>query len=141
MPGPAITRPSAARPQSPAGRQGWKAGPAAFREALAPGVRLAVLAALPVLAACDPSATGNRVQEAAARSVLVNVAQSVVPSSLAETAGFCLASAATPDETATLALDVGTRPGTRTYDIARTIASRPDAQTCLRERGVARFPL
>jgi formaldehyde-activating enzyme involved in methanogenesis len=89
------------------------------------------------LAACDPAATVGRVQEAAARSVLVSVAESVVPASQAETAAFCLVTHATPAEVEGLARDVGTRPGTTTYATARAIAARPQAQVCLRERGVA----
>ncbi|HMO08818.1 MAG TPA: hypothetical protein PKD10_14410 [Paracoccaceae bacterium] len=97
-----------------------------------------VLLALP---ACDPQVAADGVARAAARSVLTSVAETVVPASQAETAAFCLVQAATPDEINALARDVGTRPGTTTMATARTIAARPAAQACLRERGVAPITL
>ncbi|QYK42594.1 MAG: hypothetical protein KF887_05655 [Paracoccaceae bacterium] len=98
---------------------------------------LGAATAVLLLSACDPAATAGGVKSAAARSVLVSVAETVMPASQAETAAFCLASHATPAEIDSLARDVGTRPGTTTYATARAIAARPDAQICLRERGVA----
>ena len=104
-------------------------------------MRIVIAALLLALPACDAQVAVDGVARAAARSVLTSVAETVVPASQADTAAFCLVGAATPEEVASLARDVGTRPGTTTVATARVIAARPAAQACLRERGVAPMAL
>lgn len=89
------------------------------------------------LAACTPQAMTDRVNEGAARSVVLNVVVNQYPRPEADQAADCVIAHATPAEAQALARDVGTRAGTSTLATIRSIASRPATQSCVTSRGLA----
>ncbi|MBD3763844.1 MAG: hypothetical protein IE927_03675 [Rhodobacterales bacterium] len=95
----------------------------------------AALAGL-ALTACSPQALATDVTRAAARNVVANALGVQYPSAQSELAATCLVQAATDDEAAALARDIGVRPGTVTMDNIRALAARPAAQDCVAARGL-----
>ena len=96
----------------------------------------AALAALVLLAACDPAELADKAVRRTAQSVVFPVVNLDMPADPAEAATECILNAASPDELRLLARDVGVEAGTSTKATIRDIALRPAAQSCFAAAGV-----
>jgi hypothetical protein len=96
----------------------------------------AALAALVLLAACDPAELADKAVRRTAQSVVFPVVNLDMPAGPAEAATECILNAASPDELRLLARDVGVEAGTSTKATIRDIALRPAAQSCFAAAGV-----
>jgi hypothetical protein len=94
------------------------------------------LAALALLAACDPAAVADKAMARTAKTVVFPVVNVDMPAGPAESATECILAEATPDELRLLSRDVGVVAGTSTKATIRTIALRPGAQACFAAAGV-----
>ncbi|MCX7287999.1 MAG: hypothetical protein NTW20_10705 [Rhodobacterales bacterium] len=94
------------------------------------------LMALSFVAACDPADLADSAMKRAASSVVFPVVNLDMPAREAQSATDCILNAASADELRLLARDVGVEAGSSTKATIRTIALRPDAQTCFAARGV-----
>ena len=99
-------------------------------------VRAGLMIVVLSVAACDPAALRDNVNDRAARSVVVNVLVNQYPRPQAETATTCVLQNATPAETEALARDVASRAGTVTVSNIRTIGDRPATRACLAAQGL-----
>ena len=88
------------------------------------------------LAACDPAQVMDSAVRRTAQSVVFPVVSIDMPAGPAEAATDCILNAATGEELQLLARDVGVEAGTSTKATIRTIALRPDAQSCFAANGV-----
>lgn len=95
-------------------------------------MRLALIACLLVLAACDMRGVYART----AREVVRPVMDTVLPPAQAEIATLCVVSAATPEELQLLARDVGNRAGSTALQVISSVSARPEAQRCFLAGGV-----
>ena len=94
------------------------------------------LAALALVAACDPAELADKALKRTAETVVFPVVNVDMPSGPAQAATDCILNAATEDELRLLARDVGVVAGTSTKATIRTIALRPAAQSCFAAAGV-----
>jgi hypothetical protein len=94
------------------------------------------LAALMLLAACDPAEVADKAVRRAAETVVFPVVNLDMPAEPAQAATACILDAANPQERQLLARDVGVEAGTSTKATIRAIALRPAAQSCFAARGV-----
>lgn len=100
-------------------------------------MRLAcALAAIVLLAACDPGELADSAVRRAASSVVFPVVNIDMPAGPAQAATDCILNAATEDERRLLARDVGVEAGSSTKATIREIAFRPAAQACFAANGV-----
>jgi hypothetical protein len=97
----------------------------------------AVLFLTLMLSACGTGALTGRLQDSAARSVVVNVLINQYPKPEAEQATECLLRNASAEERDALARDVGARAGTTTVARIAAIAARPATAQCVAGRGLA----
>jgi hypothetical protein len=95
-----------------------------------------ILAALVLVAACDPAEVADKAVRRAAETVVFPVVNLDMPAGPAEAATRCILDAASPDERQLLARDVGVEAGTSTKATIRDIALRPGAQACFAAAGV-----
>jgi len=95
-----------------------------------------LVAALAVLAACDPAELVDSALKRTAYSVVFPVVNIDMPAEPARNATNCILDAASPDELRLLARDVGVEAGTATKATIRTIAVRPAARACYASNGV-----
>jgi hypothetical protein len=98
--------------------------------------RLAVLAALILLPACDPAELADKALRRTAETVVFPVINIDMPADPARAATNCILAEASPDELRLLARDVGVEAGTSTKATIRSIALRPGAQSCFAAAGV-----
>ena len=91
---------------------------------------LAALAAMALLAACDPGELADKALRRTAETVVFPVVNIDMPADPARVATNCILDAATPEEIQVLARDVGVEAGTSTKATIRAIALRPAAQAC-----------
>lgn len=99
--------------------------------------RLVVLAALLTLSACSAAEIGTDVTRRVARTVVLPVVSVTTPAPADGLATDCIMANATNAELNDLARDVGTRAGTTTELIIRTIANRPETSACIAGKGLA----
>lgn len=100
-------------------------------------MRLALpLVACLLVVACEPAYILERPIRQAASSVVFPVVNVDMPAGPAQSATDCILDAASPDELQLLARDVGVEAGTSTKATIRTIALRPEAQSCFAANGV-----
>lgn len=92
--------------------------------------------ALVALSGCDPADLADSALRRAASTVVFPVANIDMPAGPAQAATDCILRAASPDELRLLARDVGVEAGTSTKATIRTIALRPEAQSCFAAGGV-----
>jgi hypothetical protein len=97
---------------------------------------LPALAALVLVAACDPGEVADKALERTARTVVFPVVNIDMPAGPAQSATDCILAEATSDELRLLARDVGVVAGTSTKALIRSIALRPGAQACFTAAGV-----
>ena len=91
---------------------------------------LVALAAMALLAACDPGELADKALRRTAETVVFPVVNIDMPADPARVATNCILDAATPDEIQLLARDVAVEAGTATKATIRNIALRPAAQAC-----------
>lgn len=91
-------------------------------------MRAMCLAALMVLAACDP-------QEIADKAV-ARTAQAVMTPVVGSQAALCIVEAAEPAELRAIAVDYGVEAGTTTVANITRIAARPEARACIAAAGI-----
>ncbi len=94
------------------------------------------LAALILLAACDPAELADKAMKRTAETVVFPVVNIDMPGEPAQLATDCIVNAASPDELRLLARDVGVEAGTSTKATIRQIALRPAAQACFAAAGL-----
>lgn len=99
--------------------------------------RLALLAAVLALAACDPQEVADKTIRRAAESVIMPVVSRSLAAGPAQAATSCLLDAASGAELQSLARDLGVEAGTLTVQTIRTIAARPAAVACFATSGLA----
>lgn len=92
--------------------------------------------ALAVLASCDPGELADSALRKAASTVVFPVVNIDMPAGPAQAATDCILGAASQDELRLLARDVGVEAGSSTKATIRSIALRPDAQSCFAAGGV-----
>ncbi len=97
---------------------------------------LTVLAALTLLAACDPQVFADKTARQMASKVVFPVVNIDMPAGPAQAATDCIVTTASPDEVRLLARDVGVEAGSSTKATIRAIALRPAAQACFASAGV-----
>jgi hypothetical protein len=97
---------------------------------------VAALAAVALLAACDPAAVADKALRRTAETVVFPVVNLDMPAGPAQSATDCILATATSDELRLLARDVGVVAGTSTKATIRSIALRPAAQSCFAAAGV-----
>jgi hypothetical protein len=96
----------------------------------------AALAAVALLAACDPAELADKAVRRTAETVVFPVVNIDMPAEPANVATACILDAASAEERRLLARDVGVEAGTSTKATIRTIALRPAAQACFAAGGV-----
>ena len=94
------------------------------------------LAAVILLAACDPQAVADKAMRRTAETVVRPVLARELPGNVAEAATQCVLDAAGTDEIRALARDVGVEAGTLTVQNIRNLATRPSAAACFARNGV-----
>ncbi len=99
-------------------------------------MRWAALGSCLVVAACGTGALTGRLEDSAARSVVLNVVANQYPRPEADQAADCVIQNARADEREALARDVGARAGTTTIARIQTIALRPPTSACIAGRGL-----
>jgi hypothetical protein len=99
-------------------------------------MRILVLSALLLLAACDVNALGDQAKRKAAESVVQPVMNVDMPAPVAAKATDCVLDNASHAEIEALARDVGVEAGTLTIANIRKIAARPATQACFAASGV-----
>lgn len=97
---------------------------------------LAAIAAIALLAACDPGELADKAVRRTAETVVFPVVNVDMPADPARAATDCILNAASPDEVRLLARDVGVEAGTSTKATIRDIGLRPAAQACFAAAGV-----
>jgi hypothetical protein len=97
---------------------------------------MVALAALALVAACDPGELADKAVRRTAASVVFPVVNLDMPAGPAQAATDCILTAASPDEARLLARDVGVEAGTSTKATIRDIATRPATQACFTAAGV-----
>lgn len=101
---------------------------------------LACAAALAALAACSPQDAADAVARQAAASVAIPLVERFMQPAQAAGVVNCLLDAATPSEIRGLAQNVGTSGGTIPLQTLITVASRPQAISCVASAGLPRLP-
>ena len=99
-------------------------------------MRMIAVAALALLAACDPAELADKAVRRTAETVVFPVVNIDMPADPARAATSCILDAASPDEVQLLARDVGVEAGTSTKATIRDIALRPAAQACFAANNV-----
>ncbi len=97
---------------------------------------LVFIAALILVAACDPGELADKAVRRTAASVVFPVVNLDMPAGPAQAATDCILNAASADEARLLARDVGVEAGTSTKATIRDIALRPAAQSCFAANAV-----
>ena len=95
-----------------------------------------VLTALTVMAACNPQETAQDITRQAARSVIVPVLASQMPSPLAEAGADCIIQYATLDDLRGLAVDFGNSAGTSTVQNVTRLIAKPQVLTCFAQGAI-----
>lgn len=90
-----------------------------------------------LLAACSTDQIATDFTRTIARTVVLPVVSSVTPPPADGLATDCIMANATNAELNDLARDVGTRAGTSTDLIIRTVANRPETRACIAGKGLA----
>ncbi len=98
-------------------------------------LNLPLLACL-MLAACDPAEVMDSALKRTAYTVVYPVVNIDLPGEPARLATNCVLDAASESELQLLARDIGVEAGTSTKSTIRTIALRPEAQSCFAANGV-----
>ena len=98
-------------------------------------VRSFALAAVVILAACDPADVADKAMKRTVQTVVFPVVNVDMPAGPAQSATDCILAEATTDELRLLARDVGVVAGTSTKATIRAIALRPGAQACFAAAG------
>jgi len=91
---------------------------------------------LSLLAACSAQEMGDNISRQAARSVVMPIVQQRLPGPQSEAVTNCVLNNATGAELRTLALDIGTRAGTRTVGIVADVLRRPATVQCVMGAGI-----
>lgn len=99
-------------------------------------IRFLALAALMVLAGCDPAEIVDSALKRTAHTVVFPVVNIDMPADPARKATNCILDASSEEELKLLARDVGVEAGTSTKATIRGIAVRPAAQACFAANGV-----
>ncbi len=99
-------------------------------------IKPAILAAVLLLAACNPQQIADKAMRRAAETVVQPVVNINMPAGPAALATACILDAASPAEVQALARDVGVEAGTSTKARIRELALRPAAQACFAANGV-----
>lgn len=99
-------------------------------------IRLFLLPAALLLAACDPQALADKTTRNLAHGVVLPVVSRDLPAGPAEQATDCILNAASMPEIRALARDAGVEAGSQTRENIRNIALRPAAQSCFAARGL-----
>lgn len=94
------------------------------------------LAAMMMVAGCDPAKVVDDALKRTAYTVVFPVVNVDMPSEPARKATNCILDAANEDELKRLARDVGVEAGSSTTATIREIAVRPAAQACFAANGV-----
>lgn len=92
--------------------------------------RPALIAAVLLLAACDPQALADKTTRNIAHGVVMPVVSRDLPAGPAQQATDCILNAASMPEIRALARDTGVEAGSQTRENVRNIALRPAAQSC-----------
>jgi hypothetical protein len=95
-----------------------------------------LLAAVLLVAACDPQELADKALRQTAESVVQPVLAREMPGNVADVATRCILDAAEPGEINILARDVGVEAGTQTIQNIRNIATRPAVAACFAAGGV-----
>ncbi len=95
-----------------------------------------LLAAVLLVAACDPQELADKALRQTAESVVQPVLAREMPGAVADVATRCILDAADPGEINILARDVGVEAGTQTIQNIRNIATRPAVAACFAAGGV-----
>lgn len=98
--------------------------------------RSAPILAFCLLSACDPAEVMDSALKRTAYTVVYPVVNIDLPGEPARLATNCILDAASESELQVLARDVGVEAGTSTKATIRTIALRPEAQSCFAANGV-----
>ena len=99
-------------------------------------LRLALLPAVLLLAACDPQAAIDQTVRRTAAEVVEPVVGRELPPPMAKAATECILQVASPEEIRALARDIGVEAGTQTKENIRNLALRTAAQSCFAAHGV-----
>lgn len=86
--------------------------------------------------ACSPQQIAEETTRAAAKSVILPVVSERLPEGQAEQVTGCVLDNATGSELQTLALDIGTRAGTRTVGVIADVLRRPATVSCVMRLGL-----
>jgi hypothetical protein len=97
---------------------------------------LGPVAAVALLAACDPAELVDNALKRTAYSVVFPVVNIDMPAEPARNATNCILDTASETELRLLSRDVGVEAGTATKATIRDIAVRPAAQACFASNGV-----
>ena len=95
-----------------------------------------LLAAVLLVAACDPQELADKALRQTAETVVQPVLAREMPGNVADVATRCILDAAEPGEINILARDVGVEAGTQTIQNIRNIATRPAVAACFAAGGV-----
>lgn len=85
---------------------------------------------------CSPQQVAEDATRAAAKSVILPVVSARLPETQAEQVTGCVLDNATGSELQTLALDIGTRAGTRTVGVVADVLRRPATVQCVMRLGL-----
>ena len=99
-------------------------------------IRRSLIIAVVGLSACDPAEVMDSALKRTAYTVVYPVVNIDLPGEPARLATNCILDAANPNELELLARDVGVEAGTSTKATIRTIALRPNTQSCFAANGV-----
>lgn len=99
-------------------------------------MRSVAVAAVMVLAACDPQQVADQAGRRIAATVVLPVVQLEMPTELAQRATDCIVRNASAAEVQALARDVAVVAGSSTKATIRGIALRPEAAACFAANGV-----
>lgn len=89
-----------------------------------------VIAAVTLLAACNPFDLADEASERAARGVVLPIMSQELPSTAAQAATDCIIAATSRAEMLILARDLGVAAGPQTIVNIQNIASRPSVNAC-----------
>ncbi len=92
---------------------------------------VAILALLPLLAACSPQVVAQKINTRAAESVVRPVVSRGLTGAQADVATRCVLDNATPAEMQMLARDVGVEAGSLTEQRVLDIIKRPATSSCI----------